>query len=70
MFISRLKTIDSTISVEHYTFSETIKSLSQRVYSSLSTVLEAIILEETSWLDDQFPDFSTCKLVASLRTIK
>jgi hypothetical protein len=71
MFIGLLKTKDNQVAREHDTFEDALSSLNRRIDEHPpGSIKEALILEETEYLDDQFPDFDSCRLVASLRTCR
>lgn len=72
MFIGLLKTKNNKVAIEHFTFEEALHSLSRRVDEcSPGSVIEALILDdEGEDLDDQMPDFESCKVVASLRILR
>ena len=72
MFIGVLKTKNNKIAIEHFTFEEALQSLNRRIDDRPpGHVVEAVILDdEGEDLDDQCPDFSSCKMVASLRVLR
>jgi len=69
MFIAMLKTTGNQIAVERDTLGQALNTL-HNLMEDRNDVKEALVLEETEYLDDQYPDFSSCKVVASLRVIK
>jgi hypothetical protein len=69
MYIAMLKTTDNQIAVERDTLGQALNTLNN-LMEGRENVREALVLEETEYLDDQYPDFSSCKVVASLRVIK
>jgi hypothetical protein len=69
MYIAMLKTTDNKIVIEQDSLGQALNTL-HRLMEDRNNVTEALVLEETEYLDDQYPDFSTCRLVASLRVIK
>ncbi len=71
MYISLFKTRDNQIVREHDTMEEALNVLNKRIDEwPPGSILRADVLEETEYLDDQFPDFDSCRLVASLRTFR
>jgi hypothetical protein len=70
MFIGLLKTKTNQIAIEHDTFESALQSLNRQIDTSTETVTDALILEETEYLDDQMPDFDSCRLVASLKVMR
>lgn len=72
MFIGVLRTKNNKIAIEHFTFEEALHSLNRRINDHPpGSITEALILDdEGDDLDDQCPDFSSCKVVASLRTLR
>jgi hypothetical protein len=71
MFISLLKVKGNQIAIEHDSFEGACQSLNRMIDDRPpGDVLEALVLEETEYLDDQYPDFDSCKMVASLRILR
>lgn len=72
MFIGLLRTKKNKVCIEHFTFDEALHSLNRQIDSHPpGSVTEALILDdEGEDLDDQCPDFESCKVVASLRTLR
>lgn len=72
MFIGLLKTKNNKIAIEHSTFEEALRSLNRRIDESPpGHIVEALILDdEGDELDDQMPDFESCKVVASLKVMR
>jgi hypothetical protein len=70
MFIALLKTVDNQIAVETDTLSKALGILQSFIDKGDKKITEACVLEEIEELDDQCPDFSSCKLIATLRTMK
>lgn len=69
MYIAMLKTTDNQIAIERDTLGEALNTL-HNLMEGRTNVKEALVLEETEYLDDQCPDFSSCKVVASLRVFR
>ena len=72
MFIGLLRTKNNKVCIEHFTFEEALQSLNRRIDDRPpGSIVEALILDdEGEDLDDQCPDFNSCKVVASLRTLR
>lgn len=70
MFVALLKTIDNQIAIETDTLSKALGILQSFIDKGDHKITEACVLEEVDELDDQCPDFSSCKLVATLRTVR
>ena len=64
-----LKTTDNQIAVERDTLGQALNTL-HNLMEGRDNVKEALVLEEVEYLDDQYPDFNSCKVVASLRTFR
>lgn len=70
MYIGLLKTSDNQIAVEFITIDDAFHFLNNMIEKYKESVKQAVILEELTYLDDQRPDFSSCKEIISLRTIR
>lgn len=72
MFIGLLKTKNNKIAIEHFTFEEALQSLNRQIDEyPPGTITEALILDDSGKdLDDQMPDFGSCKVVASLKVMR
>jgi hypothetical protein len=70
MYIALLKTRDNQFAIEQDTLGQALNTLRRLMEGREGTIKEALVLEETEYLDDQCPDFSSCKVVASLGIIK
>lgn len=72
MFIGLLRTKNNKIAIEHFTFEEALHSLNRQIEERPpGDIVEALILDdEGDDLDDQCPDFESCKVVASLRVLR
>lgn len=69
MYIAMLKTTDNQIAIQCDTLSKAINTLNN-LMEGKKNIKEALVLEETKYLNDQLPDFDSCRLVASLSIIK
>lgn len=67
LYIGLLKTKSNSIYREFDTFEETWGWLNS--YRS-PNIVEGLVLEETEYLDDQMPDFGSCKVIASMRSLQ
>ncbi len=70
MFIGQLKTKDNKVSAEYFTFNEALSGVNNIIDNSKEQIIEALILEGKEYLDSNFPDFESYKLIASVRTIR
>lgn len=71
MFIGLLKLKNNQIAIEHPTIEDAITSLNRQIDSyPPGEIKEALVLAEDEYLDDQCPDFNSCRVVASLRTMR
>lgn len=69
MFIAMLKTTDNQIAIERDTLGQALNTL-YNLMDGRDNVKEALVLEEVEYLDDQYPDFNSCKVIASLRVFR
>lgn len=71
MFLGVLKTRTFQVYKEVDTFSGAVSLLNNLMKSRDSaSILEALILEETTNSEESHPEFNSYKLIASLRTVK
>lgn len=70
MYIALLKTYDNQIAIEHESLGSALQSLHRLMEKNRGNIKEALVLEETEYLDDQCPDFNSCKIIAIMGTVK
>lgn len=70
MYIAMLKTFNNRIAVEMESLGKAINILNSMMETHKDEMMEALILEEEEYLDNQFPDFDSCKVIASMRIIR
>lgn len=72
LYISLLKTKTNQVAREHDTFEEAWTFLNELADKVKFDIVEGLILEESddNYLDDQMPYFNSCKVIASIRTIR
>lgn len=67
LYIGLIKTKSNSVYREFGTFEETWAWLNN---TNEPNTIEALVLEETHYLDDQFPDFDSCRVIASVRSVQ
>lgn len=61
---------NNRIAIEMETLGKALNLLNDMMDKHKGNVCEALVLEEEEYLDDQCPDFDSCKVVASMSVIK
>jgi len=69
MFIALLKTDSNQIAIEVDDFGQAVDTL-HNMMENVNNIKKAQILETNIDLDDQCPDFDSCKLVISMGTLR
>lgn len=70
LYLSLLRTKTNKIVREHDTFNEAWNFLNDMANSSGNNVVEGLVLLEEDYLDNQMPDFDSCKVIASMRIVR
>lgn len=70
MYIALLRTYNNQVAIEVESLGKAVHTLNNLMNHHKGNVKEALILEEEDYLDDQCPDFNSCRVVASMGTIK
>jgi hypothetical protein len=69
MFIALLKTKHNQVAIEIDDFGEAINTL-HNLMERADDIKKAQILETDEYLDDQCPDFNSCRVIVSMGTLK
>jgi len=70
MYIALLRTYNNQLAIEVESLGKALHTLNNLMERHKGNVREALILEEEEYLDDQCPDFDSCKVIVSMGIIK